>query len=233
MKHLLLLAFLVCSPLWSATYYLRGDGSAANKGAATSCSAAGTAMNVTTHNAQTFSAGDVIMLCDSGGEFNDAVMVWPSSGSAGNNITYSASGSPIINGSTLLGNSWSAATSGYMTSDANTVALYNLNGNLNDSGPNGYGLTSAGSVTYAAGYYGQALQTGGYPYYGTTTPFNFGTGSFTIQAWAYLPSGTSASGALICKGAPGVARYEIDIVRNGASTNFQAFYYDEVAQGLL
>jgi hypothetical protein len=205
---------------------MRGDGTAASKAAATSCSAASTAMNVTTFNAQTFSAGDVIDLCDTGGNFKDASFVIPSSGSSGNPITLTNSGSPVINGATLLGNSWTATTSGYMTSDANTVALYDFNGNLNDSGSNGYNLTAGGTATYAAGYYGQALQPGSYPYYPTVTPFNFGTSSFTIQAWVYLASGSAASGALFTKGAAGLARYEMDIVRNGASTSFTAFYYD-------
>ena len=41
-----------------ATYYMRADGVAANKAAATSAAAAATSMSVAVHNGETFSAGE-------------------------------------------------------------------------------------------------------------------------------------------------------------------------------
>ncbi len=66
---------------------MRADGKAANKAAATSCASASTAMSVATHNAATFSPGDVICLCANGGDYK-ASMIAPSSGANGNPITY-------------------------------------------------------------------------------------------------------------------------------------------------
>jgi len=64
---LILIAILLCATQgWCATYYLREDGTAANKAAATSCAAVGTAMNVTVHDGETFAADDIIILCDEG-----------------------------------------------------------------------------------------------------------------------------------------------------------------------
>lgn len=72
----------------AASYYLRADGSAADKAAGSGpCSNAAAAMSVATHNTQTFSAGDIIYLCDDGGDIS-AKLIPPSSGSEGNPITY-------------------------------------------------------------------------------------------------------------------------------------------------
>lgn len=81
----------------AATYYLRADGTAEDKTAATSCSAAATSMSVATHNAQTFAPGDTISLCSNGGIYK-AEIVPPTSGSSGNIITYSnaAGHTPIL-----------------------------------------------------------------------------------------------------------------------------------------
>jgi len=98
---LALCLILAAGQAWATTYYMRADGSAANKAAATSCSAAATAMSVATHNGETFSAGDIITLCDSGGEFRTTILV-PSSGDSGNVITYTASGTPVISSSTTI-----------------------------------------------------------------------------------------------------------------------------------
>jgi hypothetical protein len=87
MKKLILLFLLLSSPAWAATYYMRLDGTAVNKTAATSCSAASTAMSVSTHNGETFSAGDTITLCSEGGTIT-AQLIPPSSGSSGSPITY-------------------------------------------------------------------------------------------------------------------------------------------------
>ena len=76
---------------------MRADGSAANKAAATGpTSDAAACMNVTVHNGETFSAGDVIVVSDAGGDFTDAILTPPSSGSVGNVITYTNDGTPVI-----------------------------------------------------------------------------------------------------------------------------------------
>lgn len=80
-----------------ATYYCRADGTAPNKAAATSDAAAGTAMSLATHNAQTFSAGDIIVISDKGGQYADRIVV-PSSGASGNPLLYQPSGYPVVNG---------------------------------------------------------------------------------------------------------------------------------------
>ena len=55
-------------PAWSATYYMRADGTAANKAAATGPASDKTkCMSITTHNKQTFSPGDRIYLSSQGG----------------------------------------------------------------------------------------------------------------------------------------------------------------------
>ena len=83
----LLLIFFSVWPVWGATYYMRADGKAGNKAAATSCSSASTAMPVAAHNAETFSPDDVICLCDSGGDFKTGIIV-PSSGTNGHPVIY-------------------------------------------------------------------------------------------------------------------------------------------------
>jgi hypothetical protein len=81
------------------TYYMRADGTAANKTEATGpCTVAADTMSVATHNSQTFSAGDTIILCDKGGVYR-ATLTPRSGGSAGSPITYTNSGSPSISGS--------------------------------------------------------------------------------------------------------------------------------------
>lgn len=83
----ILLVLLVPYSVWGTAYYMRADGTAANKAAATSCSAASSAMSIATHNAETFSADDVINLCDDGGEYKTWINA-PSSGTEGHPIIY-------------------------------------------------------------------------------------------------------------------------------------------------
>ena len=92
-----------------ATYYMRADGVAANKAAATSDAAAATSMDVTVHNGETFSADDIIVISDAGGTYR-AQLTPPSAGSVGQPITYQASGSPILAGSDLV-TGWTETTS--------------------------------------------------------------------------------------------------------------------------
>jgi len=82
----ILILLLLASPAWGATYYMRADGTAANKGAANSPNAAATAMSVATHNGETFSAGDIIELSSQGGTFS-ARIVPPTSGVTYKNVT--------------------------------------------------------------------------------------------------------------------------------------------------
>ena len=101
-----------------ATYYMRADGTAVNKAAATSDSAASTSMSISTHNGESFSAGDTIVISDNGGEYRGTILTVPSDGSDGSPITYQNSGSPDMRGSALItgwtnysGNVWQATVS--------------------------------------------------------------------------------------------------------------------------
>jgi len=112
MTHLLVFSIpfflLTSSPVWGAVYYMRADGKAANKAAATSCSSPSTAMSVATHNAQTFSGDDIIYLCSDGGDFK-ATITAPSSGTSGHPITYAnaPSETPVLDLShTYEGATW-------------------------------------------------------------------------------------------------------------------------------
>lgn len=88
MKRLiLLLTLLIPSYLFPATYYVRADGSAANKAAATSSDAANTSMSITTLNGETFSAGDIIYISNKGGNYTTQFTV-PSGGSVGDPVYY-------------------------------------------------------------------------------------------------------------------------------------------------
>ena len=128
MKRLLIVALILlfASPAWGATYYMRADGSAtvanAEVGAGGSCSAAANAMSYATMAAGSFSAGDTINLCDTGGVFYYATysssFVPPSSGSeVGGYITYQAAPghAPILDFSAdVLGTagSWTEGANG-------------------------------------------------------------------------------------------------------------------------
>jgi hypothetical protein len=80
-----------------ATYYMRADGSAANKAAATGPTTdASKCMNVTVHNSQSFAAGDTIIMSDAGGDFTDARLVTRTAGTSGSPVTYLAEGNPVI-----------------------------------------------------------------------------------------------------------------------------------------
>jgi len=119
MRKLLLILgiFLWASQVWGATYYMRADGTASNKAAATSCSSASTAMSVATHNSQIFSPDDVICLCDDGGVYKTSIIV-PSTGTRGHPIVYrNANGkTPVIDVSYLDSSSgWTDLGTGIYT----------------------------------------------------------------------------------------------------------------------
>lgn len=74
------------------TYYMRADGTAANKAAATGPETdASKCMNGSVHNAETFSAGDTLWLGNCGGVYR-AALTLPSSGSSDSPITYTGTG---------------------------------------------------------------------------------------------------------------------------------------------
>jgi len=106
MKKLLIILCLILIPglAWGATYYMRADGTAANKAAATGpCSVVANCMSIATHDADTYSADDIIVVCDDGGTYRDQMDI-PSSGTSGHPITYQAEsgGSPVISGANLV-----------------------------------------------------------------------------------------------------------------------------------
>jgi len=100
-----------------ATYYVRADGIAANKAAATSDAAAATSMSLTTCNAQTYSPNDTIIISDEGGVYRGTLST-VDDGWSGQPITYqnNVGGTPEIRGSDLVttwtvfsGDIWEAA----------------------------------------------------------------------------------------------------------------------------
>ena len=99
-----LLTILVSQSLQAATYFMRADGTARNKEAATSCSGSATAISVKTHNKESFEPGDIIQLCDDGGVYKESIIA-PSSGADGNSIIYKNvdDDTPVINLSANVG----------------------------------------------------------------------------------------------------------------------------------
>jgi hypothetical protein len=104
-----------------AEYFLRADGTAANKAAAvgpqddtTKC------MSIATHNAETFSAGDILTISGLGGNYSDTLQT-PSAGASGNVITYNG-----VNGATLDGQNRTVATGIILNKDY--LKFTNING---------------------------------------------------------------------------------------------------------
>jgi hypothetical protein len=121
MKRLFLifLLLLLTVPVWGATYYIAEGGSAANKEAATSCTSA---MSVTVHNSETFTAGDIIYLCDNGGYISAQIQP-PSDGveyhvMAGDNVYIYPSYNFAIGWSDEGGGVWSHDATGVAVIDA-------------------------------------------------------------------------------------------------------------------
>ena len=86
-----------------ATYYVRADGTAVNKEAATSDSAASTSMALTTACGESYSPDDVVVISDEGGVYRS--MLWAmSSGTAGHPVVVRANsgGSPVLKASDLV-----------------------------------------------------------------------------------------------------------------------------------
>jgi peptidoglycan/xylan/chitin deacetylase (PgdA/CDA1 family) len=114
---LLILAWCVPVSTWAANvYYMRVDGTAANKASATGPETDATkCMSVATHNTQTFSAGDIIYICSNGGNFASQITC-PSGGANGNPIIYEGVGSPVL---TIL----SGSTSCFHTNGKNYITI--------------------------------------------------------------------------------------------------------------
>jgi hypothetical protein len=66
---------------------MRADGKASSKYSATSCSSNTTAMSVATHNKAQFFPGDIICLCDDGGDYKTSIIA-PSSGTKSHPVVY-------------------------------------------------------------------------------------------------------------------------------------------------
>ncbi len=107
----------------AATYYMRADGSAVNKAAATSCDDASTAMSVTTHNSQTFSAGDIINVCGNGGTYSTE-LTNPSSGTSGSPISYIGTSTPT----------WSMTSRNWYTNGRDWLVIDGITFNNTSSG---------------------------------------------------------------------------------------------------
>jgi hypothetical protein len=91
-KITIVLICLWASCGWAATYYLRVDGEAANKEAATGpCSTAANTMTEAVHDGEAFSGDDIIIVCSEGGGITTFLDL-PSSGSDGSPITYRGDG---------------------------------------------------------------------------------------------------------------------------------------------
>jgi hypothetical protein len=86
-----------------ATFYVRTDGTALKAAAVGPSSDSTACMSVTTFNAATFSAGDIVYFSGLGGDFTEAVVI-PSSGSSGNPIYYIAdpASAPTIDGADTI-----------------------------------------------------------------------------------------------------------------------------------
>jgi hypothetical protein len=129
-----LIIFLLSSPVGAATYYMRADGTNADPDCSEASACCAGAMDISDHDAASFSAGDIINVCDSGGIYNDQVDI-PSSGSSGSPITYQAAmgDSPVFDGYvtyTFWGeqdtNIWSSST-GSPSASWNASAIYEDN----------------------------------------------------------------------------------------------------------
>jgi len=146
MSRFILAVFMlltVTSQSWAAVYYVRTDGTAVNKAAATSANSASTSMSIATHNSQAYAAGDTIYISAAGGDYTEVALSVPSSGTAGNPITYKN----VIGETPLLTNS-------------TTYPVYVANkGNITWDGINATNTSAPGFGKY--GWYGVGASTTG------------------------------------------------------------------------
>jgi len=114
-----------------STFYLRADGTATTKTAAIGCDSPATAMSISTHNSQSFSPGDLIILCDDGGVFRETLNV-TSSGSMGSPITYRGRSTAVVSGSDLVQGWTPAGTNKYLASVFDEPQQVFINGQFGD-----------------------------------------------------------------------------------------------------
>ena len=149
-----------------ATYYMRADGTAPNKESAMEGINAATSMSVATHNGETFSAGDVIILKDDGGVYVETFIL-PSSGSEGSPITYQAAdGDTVwIDGAApnlITNGEFTTNTTGWSVVDSVTLTRRDFTTSPDidpTGGTDNYGL-EVHQDTSGGGYAVQVLTTG-------------------------------------------------------------------------
>lgn len=142
---------------YAATYCVRADGNATKVNAIGPDTDPANCMSMATHNASTFSAGDIIQLSDKGGNYSTALTV-PSSGISGSVITYDAvSGEyPIIAGATnpinTNGKSYLSINHISITSATNGIKIAGASSDISIASTSiamttGYGILSDGNVS--------------------------------------------------------------------------------------
>jgi len=223
-----------------ATYYMRADGTAANKEAAIGPgSTKANCMDVAIHNGETFNAGDIILLCVDGGIYYDKFIL-PSSGNSGNLITYqseSGSGAKIVGSDTIetwvvepivgedfTDGSGSQLLAYYYFEEASGIR-YDETANNNDLADNNTVTRSGTSVqgSYSAQTASATSETlsradgdlsAGFPFKNGET-----TGDFTIGGWVRLLDAGGA-GDVIWSKKNGTDGLQLDIV----GTKFRVLY---------
>ena len=140
-----------------ATYYVRADGTAANKAAATGPGSVQSAcMNRGVHNGETFAAGDIIIVSGLGGSITAGALVPPSDGTSVGWITYRGEDSPVLDGGdsnntciTISGRSYILMT-GLDVIDAlyYGVKIDNLSANIRIEWINASGCGNSGVAVY-------------------------------------------------------------------------------------
>ena len=148
------------------TYFVANGGAALTKEAATSGTYPGGCMSVTVHNGENFAPGDTIVVIDAGGVYK-AIITPPSSGSAGNLITYQASGSPVVDCADTYSGAWTIYGAGpaYSTTSTISPALDSSVPTWNSMWENGTRMVRATSAANCA-----ATANSYYPTSDTTAP---------------------------------------------------------------
>lgn len=242
-----------------ATYYMRADGTAANKAAATGPETSQSAcMNVSVHNGETFSAGDIIKVADNGGVYR-AEWKPPSDGSSGSPITYENIGSPSLRGAELLvTGDWTEETgdeedptgkvfasgiedevdafttdfTGKTTSSGNTVVTSTAAGTFN-SGTKGGKCTFGGTTANAYAYKDHADQTVSWAraYVKLNSSFALG-GDFQTQNLLTVRDNTNAKVLIIagiqCSTSPWNSLKWLFTAQNPSGTIYNSGSYGEV-----
>jgi len=116
MKKSFIIAAIICFALfaltlnygWGATYYMLADGTNADPDCSETSACCAGSMDMTDFNAASFSADDIVYMCDDSGTYR-ATMTVPSSGSVGQPITIAAytGDAPIISGADIISGNWS------------------------------------------------------------------------------------------------------------------------------